>query len=621
MKNYFVAAFTLFVCELAFGQNYIAKQYDNGLWGYTAADDEKKFVITPQFDDANDFVDGLGCVKLKKKFFFIDASGNAVTSKYSWVDIFDDCDMCKVADGNKYGFIDRKGKEIIEPKYDFFGDFTSNGLALVGIGCKIGDDGVPSGGKFGYMNRAGTVLVPIEFDFIGEFDETGFCWVNKGGSLFKGDKNINAQMEVFAAKEKNPAKIIKKRDELEFAVTGGKRNVFGQKAQGGLYGLYSSDGKEIVPVSYEKIGDFHEGMCRVLDKKGWGYIDKSGKEVIGCCYADCSPMYSCGMAWVAQYDKQVKSNRYAYVNKEGKLMTEFKYVSNNNFDRGLVIASVKTYEKQTVGKKTISVPVIKTTVLNTSGSEICGFKYDAISSRGNFFLCRVSGKNLLMDRNGTEITPALIMDASQFINGIARVRISKDDAAVSPKGGVLTSSGSKEKGKGCWVLIDTTGKVISSAYVYIGHLSHGMYVVANEKKGAIDSLGNETVPLKYDKINDFSEGYASVVNESGKWGFIDNKGNIVIDFRYDDAGKELVQGVGIVRNGEKWGGIGMDDKEYAPAILESSKDVYLLLVSSFNDKGKSVLNLRDVEIFVARKKGYNSRFAITDKISDEYWDY
>lgn len=57
---------------------------------------------------------------------------------------------------------------------------------------------------------------------------------------------------------------------------------------------------------------------------------------------------------------------------------------------------------------------------------------------------------------------------------------------------------------------------------------------SNCKYGFIDTTGVIVIPLIYDSIKPFSEGYAAVKLKN-KWGYIDRKGNILIDFLYDEA--------------------------------------------------------------------------------------
>ena len=61
-------------------------------------------------------------------------------------------------------------------------------------------------------------------------------------------------------------------------------------------------------------------------------------------------------------------------------------------------------------------------------------------------------------------------------------------------------------------LADKYGKIITPEYDEIGHLSEGMiYVQKNGKFGFVNTKGELVVPLIYDGVNDFAEGFAPVL--------------------------------------------------------------------------------------------------------------
>ncbi|EAK1349894.1 WG repeat-containing protein, partial [Campylobacter coli] len=55
----------------------------------------------------------------------------------------------------KWGFIDKSGKIVIEPKFDGVGNF-SEGLA-----------GVELNGKWGFIDKSGKIVIEPKFDDIG----------------------------------------------------------------------------------------------------------------------------------------------------------------------------------------------------------------------------------------------------------------------------------------------------------------------------------------------------------------------------------------------------------------------------------------------------------------------
>lgn len=55
-------------------------------------------------------------------------------------------------------------------------------------------------------------------------------------------------------------------------------------AKNGKYGVIDTKGKTVVPLKYEELNDFSEGMASFRKGEKWGFIDKTGKEVIPAIY-------------------------------------------------------------------------------------------------------------------------------------------------------------------------------------------------------------------------------------------------------------------------------------------------------------------------------------------------
>ncbi|MGI7157691.1 WG repeat-containing protein, partial [Campylobacter coli] len=62
--------------------------------------------------------------------------------------------LARVGLNGKWGFIDKSGKFVIEPKFDSIWDF-SEGLAKVGLN-----------GKYGLIDKSGKIVIEPKFDDI-----------------------------------------------------------------------------------------------------------------------------------------------------------------------------------------------------------------------------------------------------------------------------------------------------------------------------------------------------------------------------------------------------------------------------------------------------------------------
>lgn len=69
---------------------------------------------------------------------------------------------------DKWGFLDRTGKIIIEPRFDAAVGSFSEGLASVLVD-----------GKYGFLNNTGIMIIKPQFDGVHDFSD-GLAWVYRG---------------------------------------------------------------------------------------------------------------------------------------------------------------------------------------------------------------------------------------------------------------------------------------------------------------------------------------------------------------------------------------------------------------------------------------------------------
>gem|GEM_PF-1960337 len=115
-------------------------------------DENGKVVITPQYDFAGRFSDGLAVVKTNGKFGAINLKGEFVIPAVHELLYGFSEGLAGARTGEKYGFIDSKGKMVIAPDFDDVSRF-SEGFAAVKIN-----------GKWGYVNTEGRLVIPARFD-------------------------------------------------------------------------------------------------------------------------------------------------------------------------------------------------------------------------------------------------------------------------------------------------------------------------------------------------------------------------------------------------------------------------------------------------------------------------
>ena len=143
-------------------------------------DQNGKEVIPCRYSTAGDFLNGIAVVDKNGKRGCINKKGEEIVKpKYNQIDAHFEDGYAWVTDKNgKIGMIDQAGKEIIKPKYTWTVNF-SEGLAAVS-----------RGNKMGYVNMEGKEVIKPQYDQANGFSE-GLAAVCKGGKWCLIDKNGN----------------------------------------------------------------------------------------------------------------------------------------------------------------------------------------------------------------------------------------------------------------------------------------------------------------------------------------------------------------------------------------------------------------------------------------------
>lgn len=123
-------------------------------WGFVDAAGSQ--VIPPKFDAAYYFRDGVAVAELDSGEVLIDAKGKPVASGYKVVDLVT-AGRVPASRDDKEGFLDLHGEVAIPFLYESVRSF-SEGFAAA-----------KQNGKWGYLDRDGRVVIPFEFDDAGPF--------------------------------------------------------------------------------------------------------------------------------------------------------------------------------------------------------------------------------------------------------------------------------------------------------------------------------------------------------------------------------------------------------------------------------------------------------------------
>lgn len=539
-----------------------------------------KIVISPRYDYAGRFSDGLSKVQIDAKYGFVDKTGKLVLQcKYDYIyDISDGMAVLKTMEG-KYGFCNNKGVVVIPPKYDDAGDFGS-GLAPV-----------KSGEKYGYINKAGQVVIGPKYDQATRFmdglavvtnnnlyaltDKTGklvlpyrnheisyfakgvykvrndhlntYGLISKTGtwltdSTFRYIGDLNTQFEG------GMANILDASDKMGFVNAKGEviqkpafdswkkigsphlicvyTNYKLYVTENTRFGLYDLNQKKLITeLIYNEIDDeLADGLIAFVKDGKIGYLDTLGVEVVSAIF-EKGFRFENGVATVG------KDNKMMLVDKKGNVISKsydliFSYLADL-----YLVNNGGTWDEEN------GLEGGKSGIIRKDGTELLPPECDQIGTGNEGIFIFISDGILGMaDRKGEQILlSSEITWLGEFHDGRALIRMTVEDPYY-----ILPD-------EELWGYINKTGEVVipvtyQDAFDFSGGLGQ---VKRNDTIIFLDTLGNEAFRLlDVENVGPFSDGMAWVLKE-GKVGYIDKTGTLKIPCIYQN-GKEFSDGVTIV---------------------------------------------------------------------------
>ena len=282
---------------------------------------------------------------------------------------------------------------------------------------------------------------------------------------------------------------------------------------------------------YEAILSFSEGLARVRDGRGWGFIDKQGNEVIEPRFPGAGA-FSEGLAAV-----QVEG-LWGYIDRNGQMVIEPQYEIANEFSEGLaVVVKDKIRTVSTVNRQPSQSTVVVSHLVQRRRIIVGG-----------------SSAELSASETAESATKALLLINK---SGQTVLTFTREDVQFDIHEGARFSEGlinAYDRGTGKVGFMDKTGNfVIQPIYRQAAAFSEGLARVAvlegnEEKLGFIDHKGRFVIPPRFNTDADFSrnstdfsetlaslsEGLRSNVVGTDKSVYINTRGEIVLvtDFSY-----------------------------------------------------------------------------------------
>jgi hypothetical protein len=311
----------------------------------------------------------------------------------------------------------------------------------------------------------------------------------------------------------------------------------------GKLGFIDSKGNEVIPAQFSSAGDsshFSDGLAPVWGPEGGGYIDVTGKFVIGPqeVWGAARPFRE-GVAGVLLWDKEGGRNRAAWIDRSGKVLFVGEGGEGAFFSEGLM--------PQAKGGKWGFVDKSFEFVLRPR------FDWAESFSEGRAVV-KIGRKWGFIDRFGKVVIQAKYDLVWQFSDGLARVRYDL------PRGKVMTVEGEQTAYAYKYGFVSHDGReVIPPQFGEATYFSEGYALAApagTDRLGVIDKSGNFVHPPVFEDGGEFREGLAAVM-VGGRWGYVDTTGSWVIQpsFRHAEEFRR-----GLARVSWEDGGYGYIDK-------------------------------------------------------------
>ena len=195
----------------------------------------------------------------------------------------------------KFGYLNDNFEIAIAPQFAYAGDFSSNGLARVGV---YTDE---YNGIYGYIDTSGTYVISPQFYPAGDFADNGLAFAvnaydNKCGYIDKtGSFVIPPQFDSAASFTSNGLALVDIDDKCGYINNKGETVIAPQfdyaysfsndglarVRNGDKWGYINTKGAFVVEPQFEDVGEFTEnGLACAMQNGKWGYIDNKGDFVI-----------------------------------------------------------------------------------------------------------------------------------------------------------------------------------------------------------------------------------------------------------------------------------------------------------------------------------------------------
>ncbi len=305
-------------------------------------------VVKPIYIKAHEFSEGFAAVRdANYRWGFINTAGKKVFTLPKGVSEVGDFSegLCWFRDSisDKVGFVDRTGKVVIRPQWNFAHSFR-DGLAAVGDGRTLGKSFFQIGILKGYINHKGEMVLPMNISH-DNYSHESFCC---GRAVIEYDDKVmiidTKGNELFGGKYRDATGFSEGLSSVALATNEPCNAGDGDKDLPPCnlhWSVIDTTGR--VVIDNMEIWGFKEGIGLVtIGKNEYMFIDSTGKRLFERNFYDAD-YFSEGLAHVIEMDKTA-----GFINHQGEMVIRlpkgYRAYTTTGFKHG--VATIYKNEKK-----------------------------------------------------------------------------------------------------------------------------------------------------------------------------------------------------------------------------------------------------------------------------------